>query len=93
VSAILNFRRRRDGGCEAYCDDSMAEDLRSELYDARSQNQNLRQEHRLDEMRQVDADSVVMGNVETLEFEMAELQLHITTVQTKGRLLYMADVR
>jgi len=58
-----------------------SEDLRSELADARSQAQNLRQE--LDETRKGDADSVVLGKVENLEYEIAELQLHITTLQTK----------
>ena len=58
-----------------------SEDLRSALADARSQAQNLRQE--LDEMRQGDADSVILGKVETLESEIAELQLQITTLQTK----------
>jgi hypothetical protein len=58
-----------------------SEDLRSELADARSQAQNLRQE--LDETKQGDADSMVLGKVENLEFEIAELQLHITTLQTK----------
>jgi len=58
-----------------------SEDFRSELADARSQAQNLRQE--LDEKRQGDADSVVLGKVENLESEIAELQLHITTLQTK----------
>jgi len=58
-----------------------SEALRSELAGARAQNENLRQE--LDEMRQGDVDSVVVGKVESLETEIAELQKHISALQAK----------